>query len=209
MKGGKNKIKAIIFDIGNVLIFFDHKKASRVMAKKLGGSEKKVFAILSGKKGNFINFYEKGASEKESWELFKTNLHSNKDISPKTLGSLWNRILWPNRLLLSFLKKLRKNYKLGLLSNLDLGHKNYILKKYNLKPQFDAMTFSCDIGSRKPFPKIYQTTLYKLNSKAKETLYIDDLSKNINGAKNLGMPAILFKNNKQLFKQLEQFGVRI
>jgi epoxide hydrolase-like predicted phosphatase len=207
MEKVKKEIKAIIFDLGGVIIFFDHMGAARLIDKKLGVSEKEAFQVLSGNKSRFIEFCENGAPEKEYWELF-TKILKTKKIFPKTLTKFWNTIFWPNKQIISFLPKL-KHYKLGLISNIDLGHKKHLLKKYRLNSKFDALTFSCDIKSRKPFPKIYQTTLRKLKASPKETIFVDDLAKNTNGAKRLGMHTILFKSNKQLFEQLKQLGVRV
>ena len=202
-----HQIKAIIFDLGNVLIFYDHLIAAKSIAKKSGVSEKKVFQVLSGEKSEFVDFCEKGVSENKYWHLF-TKILKTSSISPKILTSLWNNIFWPNKPMLKLLSKL-KDYDLGLISNIDKGHKNYLLKKYNLKENFKAMIFSCDIGIRKPSSKIYQTALNKLGARPAETIFIDDIEKNLIKAKKLGMHTILFKTNKQLFKQLKQLGVKI
>ena len=70
----------------------------------------------------------------------------------------------------------------------------------NLYKDFDEIVVSCDVGMRKPNPKIYKLILKKLKLKPSETIFIDNQKWNINPAKKLKMQTILFKDNKQLFE---------
>jgi len=66
--------------------------------------------------------------------------------------------------------------------------------------QFNEKIISCDVGLRKPNPKIYKLVLRRLNLHQHDALFIDNQKWNIVPAKKIGMKTILFKNNKQLFK---------
>ena len=78
-------------------------------------------------------------------------------------------------------------------------------EKYTKK--FNAVIVSCDVGIRKPNPKIYKLVLKKLKLPAKNTVFIDNQKWNIKPAKKLGMNTILFKNNKQTLKELKKLKV--
>ena len=60
---------------------------------------------------------------------------------------------------------------------------------------------------RKPDKEIFNLTLKKLKLNPQQVLFIDDKIENIQGAKKLGIPSILFKNNKDLIEQLTKRGV--
>lgn len=196
-----NKIKAVIFDIGGVQFFYNHMITAKPIAKLVKRPVKDVFKILSdsGNKSGFTRICEKGASEKEYWEYFAKKLNLEKVDSEK-VQKLWDKIFYPNNKILKLLPKLKKTYKLGLISNMGKGHKKYLNLKYGISKPFDTAIFSCDVGISKPNPKIYKKALKKLKVRAYETLFLDDNPRNIKIAKKLGMKTILFKSNKQLFK---------
>jgi len=209
-KPKKTQIKAIIFDFGNVLYFANHMKAAKSMSKILRVSSGKIYEIISsrGIKPGFSTLSEEGATPKEYWGFAMKKLGVNKNPYRK-LQSLWNNIFIQNKILYRVLPKIKQKYKLVLLSNMDKGHKAFLKTKYKLGKKFDEVIFSCDVRVRKPNPEIYKIAIKRLNIEPKEAVFIDDFGLNVKAAKKLGMHTILFKTNKQLFKQLKQLGVRV
>ena len=76
-----------------------------------------------------------------------------------------------------------------------------------LYKRFGVVVVSCDVGLRKPDPKIYKLVLKKLKLKPNQTVFVDNQEWNLKPARKLGMKTILFKNNKQLFRDLNKIGV--
>ncbi len=100
-----------------------------------------------------------------------------------------------------------KNYKIGILSTqFHLSKDVLVPKKYY--DNFDALGISCDDKLKKPDEKAFTTLLQSLNVLTEDVLFVDDQQKNIDAATSLGMQAVLFKNNKQLFQTLEELGVK-
>ena len=94
------------------------------------------------------------------------------------------------------LSNLRQRYKLGVVSNFAyaLGPKR-ILQHHGLARFFDAILASGELGVRKPHPRIFEQMLSRLSVKANETIFVgDSLKADINGAKNVGMRAVLVEN---------------
>ena len=207
-KEEKGKIKAIIFDIGGVLIFYDHIIAAIKLSRITGISPEKIVSVLSSEKGKFTIKSDLGASIKEYWNIAEKEFKI-KIKSPEKFQELWNTIFWPNMELLSLTKKLKKDYKLAILSNINVGHKKYLLKEYSLKKYFNVIVLSCDAKTRKPGSKIFKIALKKLNVKPNEAIFIDNLIANIKGAREVGINGIHFKNNEQLFKDLEKLGIKV
>ncbi|HUW43719.1 MAG TPA: HAD family phosphatase [Bacillota bacterium] len=200
-------IKAVIFDIGNVALYFDHHKATKKMAKILDLPEKKVFEVINGDKNKFTNSYELGASNKVYWGE-AADLLGVKKIPEKRFDQLWCSIFKPNKTAISLIKKLRKNYKTAFLSNTGRLHKVYF-QKYGLYELVDVKIYSFKVGVRKPHPKIYKEALKRLKVRPNEAIFIDDLKENAEAAKKLGIHGIHFKNNNQLRKDLKKLGVKI
>jgi len=95
------------------------------------------------------------------------------------------------------LKKL--GYKIAILSDQwHLSKESLMVNKRYKK--FNLSVVSCDVGMRKPNPKIYKLTINKLKYKPVECIFIDNQKWNTEPAKKLGIKPILFKDNKQLFK---------
>lgn len=87
--------------------------------------------------------------------------------------------------LLSFLK--RRGYKLGLLSNLSSTYKQPVFD-FKLDEHFDAMSFSCDEGMKKPDPEIYLRLCSKLGVDPSNVLVVgDSLKTDIEAPARLGM----------------------
>ena len=114
-----------------------------------------------------------------------------------------------NQELITFVKKLKVKYKIGLLSNFTFPWLNEILTENNLWELFDENVISSQHRMIKPDPEIFQKMLEKLNIKPEEAIFIDDRQMHVDGAKRVGINAILFKNNEQLIKDLQKFGVTI
>ena len=149
---------------------------------------------------------KKNNSSKEYWEI-AAKVWGVKKIPHKKFDFYWNVMHSPNKDLLKILKKLRKKYKTGILSNLVSHHKKNLLKKYKISKIVDVSLYSCDIAARKPERKAFRIVLKKLDVKPSQTIFIDDMESHVIGAKKAGLKTILFKNNKQLFRDLKKFGV--
>lgn len=206
----KNKIKAIIFDIGGVLslgkqpISYYNGRAQNLgvhefIAKKLKISLDQYFDSID-------IYYVKSTTGEITEEQTINKIAKNFKITPKKLIKLYTtayeKHFKVNKTLYKFAFKLKKKgYKIAILSDQwHLSKKSHRLIDQKLMNRFDVVILSPDVKMRKPNPKIYKLTLKKLNLKPSETIFIDNQKWNTEPAKKLGMKTILFKDNKQLFK---------
>jgi len=74
---------------------------------------------------------------------------------------------------------------------------------------FDYKVFSCEEGTAKPEPELYNILLNKVKVPAQQTLFIDDKIENIETAKNLNMNAVQYVNKDDLFINLRKFNITI
>lgn len=105
-----------------------------------------------------------------------------------------------NQPLLDFIASLRKNYKIGILTNYSPdGYEHYVVP---IKDCFDDIVVSSFVGVAKPHPEIYQIAAERLGVKPPECLYIDDEEYRVDGAKNTGMTGIVYKGFENFKKEL-------
>ena len=112
-----------------------------------------------------------------------------------------------NQELVSFIKKLKLKYKVGLLSNFTYPWLSEILTENNLWELFDHHVISSEHKIRKPNPEIFHKMLGMLNIKPEETVFVDDRQIHVDGAKRVGMEALLFSNTDQFIEDLKKLGV--
>ena len=120
----------------------------------------------------------------------KFNIHFPKNYS--WLNDFANRFeknyfIWP------VIKKINKNCRIGLLTNMYLGMFKAIQNRSLLPPfNWDVLVDSSVERLQKPDPKIYELAEKKSKSKHKEILFIDNGKKNIDAAKKFGWKTFLY-----------------
>lgn len=199
------RIKGVIFDVSGVLwlgLVTElrlHSGVHELIAKKLGITIDQYFDSID-------TIYAKSIigeiNEKKALSIMAKNLKT----TPSKLKSLYMReykrhfIL--NKSLISFAEGLKKKgYKIAILSDQwPVSKESFIIKKFY--KIFNPVLVSCDIQTRKPNPKAYKLALKKLKIRPEQSIFIDNQIWNIKPARKLGMHAILFKNNKQVIKEL-------
>lgn len=109
--------------------------------------------------------------------------------------------------MLSLMIKLRKNYKIGLLTNHIVAWITEAIRYHKLERYFDAVVISSQEKIIKPNPRIFKITLKRLDVKPNETVFIDDREINVAGADKLGIKGLLYVNEKKLTNDLEKLGI--
>lgn len=109
-----------------------------------------------------------------------------------------------NEALLDYAESLRATYKLGLLSNLSPGAMDKYFTQEERTKYFDAVIVSAEVGLIKPQPEIYELTADRLGVDPNEAIFIDDLPVNCEGARAIGMQAVVYVGMNQLQTDLEK-----
>jgi epoxide hydrolase-like predicted phosphatase len=194
-------IKAIIFDLGGVLFTWSEEADFKILRKIM---TKEQYQTVWHELSDMLD--EGKITYKEVWSILSKNLGKpiNVDKIRNELLSAFKPIAGMRNVVI----KLKKNYKIGLLSN----HNEMLPdldKKYHFKSDFDEVVISYEVGYRKPDSKIYKIILRRMKVKPEHSLFIDDNERNVKAAIDLKMKGIVFKNSKQLLKELKKLGVKI
>jgi len=132
-----------------------------------------------------------------------------KDIAPEDLLDLhlelYEKITSKPIIDLTFLNKLKDNYKIACLTNME--HEIADLNKNrNFFAVFEPHVFiSSKMGLMKPNPEIFQIVLENLQSDPSETIYVDDNSDYVEVARRMGIKSILFENFEKLKNDLKNW----
>ncbi len=197
-----DKIKAIIFDMGGVILRTDDYSAREATAKKLGlteeAFEEAVFLSPSALAATIGKI-----DERQHWESVWQNLNVPAVLQPTYEEAFWagDRL---DENLVNFLREKKKSYLTALLSNAWSNARRSLTEKYPCMDAFDISIFSYKVGLAKPDPAIYRLILHRLGVKPTQAIFVDDNKDNILSAEALGIHAIQFKNTAQAQEQIDQ-----
>ena len=141
------------------------------------------------------------------------HLHLSKrlggSLTFEQFTAAWNGALDPHPIQdNSLFESLRKDFRLGLLSNTDPIHVAHLEATFDFFRFFpkSTRTYSCAVGASKPSPLIFRDALTSLRAKADFTVFIDDMEAYVNAARALGMRGIHYQNPAQLRAELGALG---
>lgn len=198
-------IKAVIFDLGNVLVNYDVEKAAKRFSAASGLSTKEIWRRFFLSK--FEQAYTRGEiSTREFHRIACKTLGASIPLA--TFSHYWNDIFWENPGMDRLLRRLKKHYPLYLISNTNALHYTHIKKHFKLLRHFKKRFPSHEVGARKPDLKIYRRVLRKIGLRPEETVFIDDMKSFIAGARKAGMHALRFKTRTRLIRDLRRLGIR-
>jgi epoxide hydrolase-like predicted phosphatase len=201
-------LKAIIFDVGGVLIRSHSRAGREKWAKKLNMDpwEFETF-VFSGKSGRQAQLGQKTFEAHWQW------LGTHFELGAPELAELRRDFFAGDKLnesLVDYVKRLRQaGYRTGILSNFGDDARHVWSEVHPFIRHFDGIVISCEVGLMKPDPKIYHLAADSLDVAVGEALFIDDFIENVEGARQVGMQAIHYTDPPAAQQQLEALtGVR-
>ncbi len=189
-------VKNIIFDLGGVIINLDMPLTIRKI-EALGIPEfHKIYGQLA--QTDVFDRFDKGLiSEEEFFTSFIEQFQLKCNVTE--LIDAWNAMLldFPKNRLEDLLYY-RKGYRTFLLSNTNTTHvkafEDILYKSHGVKDLsgfFEKTYYSCNMGMRKPDREIFEFVLRENNLDPNETIFIDDTIIHVDGARSLGINALL------------------
>lgn len=201
------RIKVILFDLGNVLVDLDLRPAVERISSfcSKGPDEILKFFFDSGA----TNSFEKGELSAEGF------YKQAKDILDLKLGyesfvPIWNEVFFfssKNRAVYHIANRLKKNYRISLLSNTNILHYRYIKDNFPIFNVFEKLFLSFEIGAVKPDKVIYQKAIKALGVLPENIFYTDDRPELVNSASGLGIKSFVFTSVEQLIKDLSSLNI--
>ncbi len=194
-------IRAVIWDMGGVLLRTEDHKSRERQAEKLGLSRDKLEEMV------FWGDYGSRAQLGEyTVEQHKENLRRVFDITSEEMTHFWEEFWAGDRVdmeLIEYIRSLRSRYKTCLLSNAFSNLRRVIDEVWNFSDAFDEIIISAEVGLVKPDDRIYRLALDRLNVNPEEAVFIDDFLQNIEAARLINMKVVHFENSQQARTDLE------
>ena len=196
-------IKAIIFDLGGVLLRTADFSARDQLAARLGMNryalEELIFGGESGEKA------QRGEiTIQEHWETLRHALH----YSPSQFKVLLDEFFARDEIdsdLVETIRRLHHTYKIALLSNAWDDLRQTLQERWNIDGLFDELIISAEVKMVKPDPRIYHLAVEKLGVLPAEVVFIDDMAVNVEAARKEGLHAIWFQDTQQTMDLLNGY----
>jgi putative hydrolase of the HAD superfamily len=206
----ETKIEGVLFDIGGVLLGFDHMKSCRALAVLSGLEPKEVYKRL------FASGLETEFDLGMPSELFYKKALKALEASPKTLSQetlpydrffeIWGAIFTERVEMRELVAELRGSIRLFILSNTNKAHYSYIEEHFSWFKGFECF-LSFELGLRKPDPAIFKAVIDGMGLSPSSILYIDDIEGHVTAAKEAGLEAMLFTTTDALRGVLKEAGL--
>ena len=193
-------IKNIFIDFGGVLVRTEDKLPRTRAAAKINLSvrdlEKVIFGSESGLRASLGEI-----PEEAHWQEVANALRVKRDKADEITKEFFAGdrvdVTWLNAL-----RKQRPEHKVALISNAWSGLRAFITRE-GFADVFDHMIISAEVGIMKPDPRIYLLALEELNAKGDESVFIDDMLANVEGARSVGMKGIHFTEPDRALQELQ------
>lgn len=183
--------KAVIFDCFGVLIT----DALEAMLAQLRSTDpKKAARIVDAVEATNKGLMTLEAQRQQTAEIFGISV-------AEYLARLSEREV-RNQPLFDYIQALRKEYKVGLLSNVSVSGLQSRFKSGELDAFFDVTVVSGEIGFAKPEARAYEIMAEKLGVRLDECVMIDDREPYCAGARAVGMQAVQYQSVEQLKQDL-------
>jgi putative hydrolase of the HAD superfamily len=199
-------IQAVIFDFGNVICSFDNDIFLRSLLRHTGKRFDELKEAIYA--SDLPARYESGRISSE--DFFREAARRGRlSISREEFFKAFNGIFTPIPATFRLIRKLKKRYKIGLLSNTNEWHFEHTFKQVEVFPLFDSVTLSYDVKEMKPGERIYRDAVGKLEARPGDCVYIDDVEAYAEGARRLGLQGIRYVSHDALLESLNAAGVRL
>jgi putative hydrolase of the HAD superfamily len=199
-------IRLIVSDFGGVICTFDYRIFCERLARRTGRTTDEVFALVFD--GDLQVAFEAGALSGSDYHrkvmgLLRTEMPYDEFFH--IYGDIFTEI--PPTCAL--LHRLAARYPLYLLSDTNEIHFGYVRQTVEVVRLFEQCVVSYEVGVLKPDPRIYQEVLQRSGLPAEACVFIDDRPGNVEGARRVGMQALLFQSAERCAADLEGLGVVI
>lgn len=200
------KIKAIVLDVGDVLLMENNEEVFPKLVNKFGIHEENFREIRR-------RYVDKALVINRNTFWYEKKIARGLKINVKNFIEHWQDLRRKyfdfNEEGKNILKSLKEQkYFLVNLTNVIYSHE-LIRKEMGVYDLFDLSLKSRNLRMKKPSEKIFKMMLKRIKLLPQQVLFIDDLESNIETAKKLGINCIQFKNYKQLKKDMKEFGVEV
>jgi putative hydrolase of the HAD superfamily len=201
---GSRVYKAIIFDLGNVLVQFDFERWRQALEGSCPYAAAEIRRRIAAT--DLVERFETGLIEPPDFVAQLSGI-LDLDIDYADFCKLWSSIFTDPLIPEAMLEGLAARYRLVLLSNTNAIHFEMIRENYPMLRRFHERILSYEVHAMKPRREIFQATLDRCGCPPEECFYTDDIAAYVEAALRLGIDAVQFESLAQLERELKARGI--
>ncbi len=197
--------RAVIFDLGKVLVHFDFRRGYSALEGLCPYPAADIPKRIA--RTDLVQRFETGLVEPRD---FVTQLSAMLDLQADYDGfcAIWNRIFTDILIPEEMLAGLAERYRLVLLSNTNAIHFESIREHYgSLLRHFHELVLSYEVKAMKPDPAIFHRAIEAAQCRPEECFYTDDIGAYVEAARQLGIDAVQFESAEQIRRELTARGI--
>jgi glucose-1-phosphatase len=197
--------KAVIFDLGRVLVNFDFKRGYQALEGLCPYAAAEIPKRLSGT--GLVQRFETGLIEPRDF-VAEMSAALDLRIDYEQFCGIWSSIFTETLVPEEMLVGLAARYRLVLLSNTNAIHFEGLRVSHPMLRHFHDLVLSYEVKAMKPQPEIFQAAIARAGCRAEECFYTDDIAEFIAAARKQGIDAVQFQSLAQLERELTARGIR-
>ena len=197
--------KAIIFDLGRVLIHFDFARGYRALEGLCPYAAADIPRRISTT--DLVTRFETGLVEpRDFFEQLSRIL--DLGIEYPRFCEIWSSIFTDELVPRTMLEGLARRYRLLLLSNTNAIHFEMVRERYGpLLSPFHDLILSYKVKAMKPDPRIFRVAVERAGCRPEECFYTDDIAAYTSAAREQGIDAVTFESGEQIARELAVRGI--
>ena len=198
----RDGIRAVVFDWGGVLEALPDDSQVQEWERQLSLEPGRLSAVLWGEDWERLSLGEIDEAE------YAASIAARLGLPDALAGErLMAQVRAAGRLrpeVLAAVRRLRGRYRVALLTNASAEQPARLREQYgvDVAAEFDLYVNSAHVGLRKPDPAIYNLTAERLGIALAEAVLVDDLVRNVDRARFIGMHAIQFVEPEESLGEL-------
>src|SRR5690242_1791631 len=196
--------KAVIFDLGKVLVPFDFMRGYEALAPHCPYPVAEIRSRIAATR--LVEPLEKGLIAPRD---FVNQLAQALDlrIEYEEFCRIWSCIFTGQLIPDAVLESLASRYRLLLLSNTNAIHFQMIRANYPMLRHFHDLILSYEVHSMKPEPEIFQAAIARAGCLPQECFYTDDIALFVEAARRQAIDAVQFESPAQIEREMNARGI--
>ncbi|HEX3744391.1 MAG TPA: HAD family phosphatase [Bryobacteraceae bacterium] len=196
--------RAVIFDLGRVLVNFDFQRGYQALEGICPYRTAEIRRRLGT--GDLVERFETGFIEPHDFVAQLSSL-LDLEIDYDRFCGIWTSIFTETLVPEEMLAGLAARYRLLLLSNTNAIHFESLRQSHTMLRHFHHLVLSYEVKAMKPQAEIFQAALAQAGCPPEECFYTDDIADYIAAARRLGIDAVQFQSLSQLQAELRARGI--
>ena len=206
----KREIEFIFFDLGKVLVHFDHQICCENVSRLTGIAADQVQKLIF--KSGLQSDYETGKIDSDQY-VDRFNHAAKTRVDQRLFLDAVSDIFALNRQMVPVLTQLKMaGFPMGVLSNTCEAHWEFILRNFPIVESIfspETCVLSFRVGSMKPNIEIYEKAIEVTGTSPESIFFTDDLRRNVDGATSAEITARQFTSTPQLIRDFARLNIRV